>query len=1186
MGRKGRILASALVLVTASVAIAVFVEAQWGGAEGFFVDGLELISVDSRPNWQEYWTGPIEAATICSWLARRGFPALLGDRNADGAIDEFDTIDLADFLGTNYTGTAAEDGTSDAHLIYGLARHLARTFPGTFEVKVYDTGIVEEFLRDLGMPFHENAVPGVVLTPMREPDIAGYAYELVSGEAVILGLSADEGTPNVYFTGHGVSDDGTANPQVPVSLVSAAEDVDTPGIQGQILATHAVQEGAMRVLYRGAWVDAECMIVVSPINWPGSYVGGLADGGVASGCPSSAVTSDLSIIDSPDGMYVVKECVTSNGDVDTYTYTVSNVDFSRGGCGICLFAIPNLDELPTLAMCGAPGWTGAAFGGLTAEWRWEATGAPCGIEPGESAVFWISVPGPTADAAVDGIIADCIDGKHTTPTTGPRVRSGAGPAGFGPAVGIGCPEDAVGFDVSLLATGVGDVRVEECVTNAGEIDTYTYTVTNLSFLEEGCGILAFGVALPAAPAAITEMHGPAGWIPMTGLAGYGWEAPAGSCGLEVSESARFSVSVAGPTDDVAAVAAVSGLLDAGGSLLRTHYGETTGPLAAAPEPGDPGVPDPPGCPAGAVAEDREITSTPHGRILVQECVTRSAGRDTYTYTVANIDYVADGCGVCGFMIPAMDNYETAEMAGPTGWLTAEAAGSGTSWRWEMPGDACGIGPGETGVFSFTLTGTSTDGPIPGAVYSCSAGEGALVHTTGPQLLPLAPPAEFGPTEGDTGGRPPFSMCPEDAIAHDVTTTTLPVGGDVRIEECVVRDGDSDTYVYTLTNVSLSCDGGIRGITSFAVPNVLGLPGTTWASSDWVELPAAAEWAWAKNSCAVPLGPGESALFMVTVPGPTTDGEVLASVSTQCDADAARSGPTFRAPTTGPVGIDPEGSEPPSPPGPAEGGGCPEGRIAYDVTYGVSPTGLEARVEECVTRDGDLDTYTYTVANLDFLIDGRGFRRFAVAVIAGLEVIASSAPAGWSEAEPGLDGYWAWEQRADAPGSGVGVGDSVVFTKTVRGPTVDGPAAAIVGGWVRMGDVLSPFVDSVLVTTTGPITAPLLACADLVVESVTVDCACAWTPQQQYECEVVADLIVSNLGSADAAGFSVEIVTGEGSYRRGSSGLAAGASRSIHLSVEFEGDACPLDYHIEVDSRHEIDECDEDNNVLVGEVCCE
>ncbi|MBU0595889.1 hypothetical protein KJ567_04310, partial [Candidatus Bipolaricaulota bacterium] len=64
------------------------------------------------------------------------------------------------------------------------------------------------------------------------------------------------------------------------------------------------------------------------------------------------------------------------------------------------------------------------------------------------------------------------------------------------------------------------------------------------------------------------------------------------------------------------------------------------------------------------------------------------------------------------------------------------------------------------------------------------------------------------------------ICPEDAIAYHVTTTATRYG-DVQVEECVLRDGDYDTYIWIVTNISYVADG--CGLCSYIVPNPLPLP---------------------------------------------------------------------------------------------------------------------------------------------------------------------------------------------------------------------------------------------------------------------------------------------------------------------------------------------------------------------------
>ncbi len=141
-------------------------------------------------------------------------------------------------------------------------------------------------------------------------------------------------------------------------------------------------------------------------------------------------------------------------------------------------------------------------------------------------------------------------------------------------------------------------------------------------------------------------------------------------------------------------------------------------------------------------------------------------------------------------------------------------------------------------------------------------------------------------------------CPDDAIAYDVTTTTLGDYGDVRVEECVVRDGDFDIYVWTVTNVSFQKDG--CGLCFFRIPN----PGLATVSHSelppWTFLSAWGSWVWWLPAGSCGLQVGQSAVFIVVVPGPTTDTPVIANVG-QCMPAAllVSAPPLFRLPTTGP-----------------------------------------------------------------------------------------------------------------------------------------------------------------------------------------------------------------------------------------------------------------------------------------------
>ena len=132
----------------------------------------------------------------------------------------------------------------------------------------------------------------------------------------------------------------------------------------------------------------------------------------------------------------------------------------------------------------------------------------------------------------------------------------------------------------------GVLNVDVVVTHAGSIDTYTYTVTNVSswmgvcrFVVSGFGNLtSAGTSSPAGWAATTQtkLNAAAWWV---------WNASAGS-ELAVGSSVVFSLSVNGPTTAVQVPGSATVLCPKGVKEL-----ELTGPSAcSALVPGDPETP--------------------------------------------------------------------------------------------------------------------------------------------------------------------------------------------------------------------------------------------------------------------------------------------------------------------------------------------------------------------------------------------------------------------------------------------------------------------------------------------------------------------------------------------------------------------------------------------------------------------
>lgn len=371
----------------------------------FAVSDLKLISTASKPDWSDRWSGPVEGATILTWFHDHGFPAFLPDLNGDGVINELDTIELADRLGKGSMKTQTPVGTTDARLVRGLAEYVAKIYPGKFELKIYDRGFPAEFNREFGVPFASDAIPGITLTLTdAEPNFPAYKKELESAEGVIIGIEQNQ-RPNYYFAGRSFLFEKTAQGNYGIDLAWGKDDPWTAGIQGQVLKTEARQTDAWYIFYQGKWAKVEFMLALSPI------IERDKDTSKHGPCADDAIGYDVSTSSTRFGDVRIEECVTRDGDVDTYTYTVTNLSFTApGGCGICQFKISNTAGLTTLNQTGPGTWLINPFS--PAGWQWVAPLGSCGIKVGESAVFSFSVPAPTADVPVKGQISPCGSGLN------------------------------------------------------------------------------------------------------------------------------------------------------------------------------------------------------------------------------------------------------------------------------------------------------------------------------------------------------------------------------------------------------------------------------------------------------------------------------------------------------------------------------------------------------------------------------------------------------------------------------------------------------------------------------------------------------------------------------------------------------------------------------------------------------
>ena len=400
---KARMLAAtgiALVFILFAATVSGSAQADFGEIVQFVVGDLQLISWDSKPDWGPSWTGPIEAATILAWFHDHGFPRLMLDFNGDGVVDELDTIELANEFGYAPMGTEQRGFTTDARLVFALGNYVAQRYPGDFVMKLYDAGFEAEYARDIGAPFAPDAIPGLEMILEPEPNYASYRYELETAEGVILGL-AQSMEINEFFAGRSFLLTSIGEQTYGIDLAWAKEDVWEMGTQGQVLATEARQTDAFYVLVEGQWRLVEFMLALSPVFEPGE-----GEGYEEYPCPEDALAYDVMVTDTAYGSIEIEECVTREGMVDTYTYTVRNISFMFADCGICWFGIPNLLGLPTINQSGPSSWLVNPFT-WPMGWDWHAPFGSCGILPGGSAVFEFSVPGPTTDTYLTGGVMPC-----------------------------------------------------------------------------------------------------------------------------------------------------------------------------------------------------------------------------------------------------------------------------------------------------------------------------------------------------------------------------------------------------------------------------------------------------------------------------------------------------------------------------------------------------------------------------------------------------------------------------------------------------------------------------------------------------------------------------------------------------------------------------------------------------------
>jgi len=266
--------------------------------------------------------------------------------------------------------------------------------------------------------------------------------------------------------------------------------------------------------------------------------------------------------------------------------------------------------------------------------------------------------------------------------------------------------------------------------------------------------------------------------------------------------------------------------------------------------------------------------------------------------------------------------------------------------------------------------------------------------------------------------------------------------------------------------------------------------------------------------------------------------------------------------------------------------CPEDALAYHVTTNPTPNGT-VRIEECVIREGDYDTYIWIVTNIDYEWLGCGICSFAVAN-GGLSSVAHTGPPPWTFSEFG----WMWKWASPLGSCGITAGKTGVFSVTVPGPTADiwvpGAVQACVPS-VGPGMFILDGAPLDAVRTTGPMPIEEGDCPDLTV--LIRDNSCSYNREtDQWDITVLVRVVnVGSLPVTTPFGVLVESDTYPASMAWGPAlPIAAGGyvDGTLEYSITSTTPPCYENFTVTVDFDGAVPECDEDNNVAYGSECCE
>lgn len=283
----------------------------------FAVADLKLLSHERLSDGTVAHSGPLCAAIVMAWFAHHGYPGLLPDLNGDGKVNEEDTLILAGRFAREM-GVRPDQPALDPKLMDVVARYVGETYPKEFARKIWDDSFAAEYQAVFGKAFSPSDYPRIEVRLFPNASHGDYVAELGAGEGVIVGLGKEKGT-NTFMVGRSFELAET-RAGWPVDFVDTSDDPFQPGVQGQVFTTE-MQKGPDHWLVRYAgWTPLEFMLSLSPIRRPTA-------GTVPGPCPTGAIGYDVVTVSSEWGTFKVEECVTREGDVDLYSYRVTNVSF-------------------------------------------------------------------------------------------------------------------------------------------------------------------------------------------------------------------------------------------------------------------------------------------------------------------------------------------------------------------------------------------------------------------------------------------------------------------------------------------------------------------------------------------------------------------------------------------------------------------------------------------------------------------------------------------------------------------------------------------------------------------------------------------------------------------------------------------------------------------------------------------